>query len=182
MGFSPPDPKIKLQSPGLGCRAPVWGAEPSPSIPTPQCQGQGSFIFLGICCRAQVPFPAWRDNKTAPRGRQNQHQSHLYPQKRVPPSFTGLSPCCCQGHGHRNPNCCSQSTWASLATTPRALCSPQTSQPGFQRCPCPSSLPVLPQAAGAGALSGPAALPLQPCPASSRRAASGTDRVCSWHQ
>lgn len=129
--------------------------------------GSGQLHFPWDLLQSSGPFSCLegqsnssrRETKTAPK-------PPVPPEKGPPPSFTGLSPRCCQGHGHRNPNCCSQSTWASLATTPRALCSPQTSRPGFQRCPCPSSLPVLPQAAGAGALSGPAALPLQPCPAS----------------
>lgn len=91
MYFSPTDLKIRLQSPGLGCRAPergtesqLLGAEPSPSIPTPQCQG--SFIFLGSCCRAQVPFPSWRDNKTAQQGTETIKATHP-PWKRGSPSI-----------------------------------------------------------------------------------------------
>lgn len=77
------------------CRALVWGAETKNGGQSPRFgvqsplhppqHRQGSFIFLGSCCRAQVPFPAWRDNKTAQRGRDKQHQSHLSPLEKVPP-------------------------------------------------------------------------------------------------
>lgn len=118
MVFSPTDLKIRPQSPGLGCRdqergaeSQVWGAEPSPSIhpntPAPRA----------------APFPSGAAAELRSLfllgGTIKQHQSHLSPlEKGVPQPSGGLSPRCCQGPRHSNPNCSSQSTGTDLATTP----------------------------------------------------------------
>lgn len=150
MDFSPTDLKIRPQSPGLGCRdqergaeSQVWGAEPSPSIPPPQ----GSPISLGSCCRAQVPFPAWRDNQTASK-------PPVPSRKRGSPSLQGGFPLsAAKAPGTATPAAGPRAPGPTWLRPPRARCSPQTSQSRFQRSPCSSSLPVLPQTPVPGVLS-----------------------------